>query len=70
MEPRPTYRWMTCEEVAQRSHVSRQTIERLVKGGELTAYRFGNALRFDFDEVRRQLRHRSHAQKGGDVAWK
>ncbi len=46
------------ESVAQRLNVSVNTVRNLVKRGELPAYRIGNQLRFEEEEVKAYIASR------------
>ena len=48
--------FVSLKEVAQRLHVSRDTVRRLVERGDLMGYRIGTQLRFTADDVGAYLR--------------
>jgi excisionase family DNA binding protein len=61
-------RYLTLPEVAERLKVSRRTIYRWIKSGDLSAYQFGREYRITESALKEFLEaHRARA-KGGDHA--
>lgn len=62
---RPPRSLLTARQVADMLAVSRSSVYRLVKAGQLPAYHVGRALRFDPVEVLQFLASRKLPQQGG-----
>ncbi len=66
--PKVDERYLTLPEVAERLKVSRRTIYRWIKSGDLNAYQFGREYRITESALKDFLEaHRARA-KGGDDA--
>jgi len=61
-------RYLTLPEVAERLKVSRRTIYRWIKNGELNAYQFGREYRITEGALKQFLEAHQFRAKGGDDA--
>ena len=61
-------RYATLPEVAERLKVSRRTVYRWIKSGELRAYKFANEYRITESALKDFLEARVYRAEGGDDA--
>ena len=61
-------RYLTLPEVAEQLRVSRRTVYRWIKGGDLSAYKFANEYRITESDLKDFLEARRFRARGGDDA--
>jgi excisionase family DNA binding protein len=61
-------RYLTLPEVAERLQVSRRTVYRWIKSGDLDAYQFGREYRITESALKRFLEAHRFRARGGDDA--
>ena len=60
--------YFTVDEIAERLKVSRMTVYRWIKAGQLGAYKIGGEFRITERDIERFLEARRFRAKGGDDA--